>query len=415
MAKRKSKIKTIDLFAGCGGLMDGFEQSGHYKTVAAVEWEKAPSINLARRLTDKWKYKNANDMVLRFDIQRTDELFAGWQDDEEYGTSQGLDKLVEAAKGIDVIIGGPPCQAYSIAGRVRDENGMRLDYRNYLFESYLNVVNKYKPKVFIFENVPGILTAKPGDRMIIDVIKEQFKNAGYTLLSDLGKAVIDFTEYGVPQNRSRIIIFGVRSDFYGLDVASEMVARFYYEFLPKYKVSKKMTVREAIGDLPKLTPLDSDMMYDGRKLSHSLPQPFVHNHVARWQSQRDIGIFKILTEDIESGRNEYISTESLKQLYTEKTGKKSNVHKYHVIRWDAPSNLIPAHLYKDGLRHIHPDSKQLRTITVREAARLQCFDDDYVFYGSSGDAYKMIGNAVPPKFAKCCANAVFDILNEYGF
>ena len=103
-------------------------------------------------------------------------------------------------------------------------------------------------------------------------------------------------------------------------------------------------------------------------------------------------------------------TESLKKLYTEVTGRKSNVHKYHVIRWDEPSNLIPAHLYKDGLRHIHPDSAQLRTITVREAARLQTFDDDYVFYGSTGDAYKMIGNAVPPRFSKCLADAVYEVL-----
>ena len=79
------------------------------------------------------------------------------------------------------------------------------------------------------------------------------------------------------------------------------------------------------------------------------------NHIARWQSPRDIGIFELLTKDIESGKNEYVSTEALKKLYTEKTGKVSNVHKYHVIRWDEQSNLIPAHLFKDGLRHIHPD------------------------------------------------------------
>ena len=95
------------------------------------------------------------------------------------------------------------------------------------------------------------------------------------------------------------------------------------------------------------------------------------------------------------------------------TGKTSNVHKYHVLRWDEPSNLIPAHLYKDGLRHIHPDSKQQRTLTVREAARLQTFADDYVFEGSNMDLYKMIGNAVPPLFAKCCARAVNDILCRY--
>ena len=127
-----------------------------------------------------------------------------------------------------------------------------------------------------------------------------------------------------------------------------------------------------------------------------------------------MGIFKLLTEDIESGRNEYVSIESLKNLYTERTGKTSNVHKYHVIRWDEPSNLIPAHLYKDGLRHIHPDSSQCRSITVREAARLQTFDDDYIFDGSNVEVYKMIGNAVPPKFAKKLADAVADLIHDYG-
>lgn len=410
----KKKLRSIDLFAGCGGLMDGFEQAGLYKTIAAVEWEKAPCDNLAIRLKTKWKYRDADKRVLHFDIQRAEELFVGWENDEQYGSSSGLDSLINKARGIDIIIGGPPCQAYSLAGRVRDKNGMKDDYRNYLFESYLKVVNRYQPKAFIFENVPGILSARPDNRPIIDVIRESFRKAGYYLLEDLSQAIIDFTEYGVPQNRSRVIIFCVRIETFGTNVAKEMVTRFYTEFLPKYKVQQKMTVREAIGDLPPLFPLESEMKYGGKRLSHSLPSPMVANHIARWQSKRDIGIFKLLTEDIESGRNEYISTVALKQLYTEKTGKTSNVHKYHVIQWDTQSNLIPAHLFKDGLRHIHPDSKQLRTITVREAARLQTFPDDYIFYGSNAETYKMIGNAVPPKFAKCCAQAVYDVLSQYG-
>ena len=205
---KNKKIKSIDLFAGCGGLMDGFEQSGYYDTVAAVEWEKAPCKNLENRLKSKWEYKDAEQRVLRFDIQRTEELFSGWVNDPDYGSSVGLDKLINNVGGIDVIIGGPPCQAYSIAGRVRDENGMKDDYRNYLFESYISVLERYKPKAFIFENVPGILSAKPGDRPIIEIIKECFDRAGYCLLSDLKEAIIDFTEFGVPQNRKRIIIFG---------------------------------------------------------------------------------------------------------------------------------------------------------------------------------------------------------------
>ena len=408
-----NKIRSIDLFAGCGGLMDGFEQSGFFDTVAAVEWEKAPCRNLENRLKTKWRYLDASERVLRFDIQRTEELFSGWNDDVEYGNSVGLDKLINAAGGIDVIIGGPPCQAYSIAGRVRDEFGMKNDYRNYLFESYIKVLKRYKPKAFVFENVPGILSAKPGDRPIIEVIQQAFNEAGYLLLTNLSEAVIDFTDYGVPQNRKRIIIFGVNKKVFG-EKSRDAVRYFYMEALPKYKTDKKKTVFEAIGDLPKLYPVNEDIRVNGTRTRHTLPNIEVPNHVARWQSDRDIGIFKLLTEDIESGRNEYTSTEALKRLYTEKTGKISNVHKYHVIRWNEPSNLIPAHLYKDGLRHIHPDSKQQRTLTVREAARLQTFPDDYIFVGSNMELYKMIGNAVPPLFAECCAKAVVDTLSVFG-
>lgn len=409
-----NKFKSIDLFAGCGGLMDGFEQTGFYDTLAVVEWEKAPCRNIKKRLEDKWQYKDADTRVLNFDIQRTDELFNGWTNDKNYGSHIGLDSIVNKNNGIDLIIGGPPCQAYSIAGRVRDENGMRNDYRNYLFESYLKVVERYKPKVFVFENVPGILSAKPNGRNIIETIQESFNNAGYQVLDSLKNAIIDFTDYGVPQNRKRIIIFAIRKDIYGDNNSLELVKKFYLKYLPKYKVSKKTTVRDAIGDLPKLYPLKQDEKYDGKRISNSLPEPFIPNHIARWHSERDRKIFKLLTEDIEKKQFKYISIEALKELYTEYTGHKSNIHKYHVIRWDEPSNLIPAHLYKDGLRHIHPDSKQLRTITVREAARLQTFPDDYIFYGSNTELYKMIGNAVPPLFAKYLALAVKDFLENEG-
>ena len=231
-------------------------------------------------------------------------------------------------------------------------------------------------------------------------------------MGDLKEAIINCADYGVPQNRKRVIIFGLDKNRYG-DSCDEIIKKFYDEILPKYKVLKKSTVRDAIGNLPKLLPLDHDIKYNGMKTRYALPEPFVENHVARWQSDRDIDIFKLLCDDIDSGENKYTSTEALKALYTEKTGKKSNVHKYHVLRWDEPSNLIPAHLYKDGLRHIHPDAEQQRTLTVREAARLQSFSDDYHFLGSNMDTYKMIGNAVPPLFAKCCANALFEVLMLY--
>lgn len=404
-------LNTIDLFVGCGGLSEGFEQSRKYKMIGAVEWEPSPVKELRNHLKNRWGIQDSEERVLQFDIQRTEELFNGWKD-KKFGESKGLDALV-GNRQLDVIIGGPPCQAYSVAGRIRDEHGMREDYRNYLFESYLKVVQHYKPRVFVFENVPGILSAKPGDGSvrIIDLIQKAFADAGYAVLPDLSNAIIDMTEYGVPQNRKRIIILGVSKEHYG-DKAEAMVEKFYSSYLPEYKIEKKATVRDAIGDLPKLRPLDEPISYFGRKLSHSVSDPLINGHISRFHNKRDIELFKFLEEDIASGRMKYTSAKSLKTLYTKLTGKTSNVHKYYVLRWDEPSNLIPAHLFKDGLRHIHPDPEQARTITVREAARLQTFPDDYYFNCSQTDAFKMIGNAVPPLFAKKVANAIYHLIQE---
>lgn len=191
-----------------------------------------------------------------------------------------------------------------------------------------------------------------------------------------------------------------------------LLTKFYNDVLPQKKVQRAVTVKEAIGDLPKLLPLIEPVKISGKTYSHSFaPKNFkIKNHTPRFSSLRDIEIFKILTNDIELGHNKYASTEALKNLYTRFTGKKSNIHKYHVIRWDEPSNTIPAHLYKDGLRHIHPDPKQARTITVREAARLQTFPDDYEFITNTAVDYKMIGNAVPPLFAKLLADSIYGLL-----
>ena len=405
-------VNTIDLFAGCGGLTEGFKQTGHYNTIACVEWDKAPCDTLRYNLKHKWKYEDSEKRVIRFDIQRTNELINGWND-HEYGKSEGLDSLVKKYGGkVDLIIGGPPCQAYSVAGRIRDKDGMKNDYRNYLFENYIEIVKHYRPKAFVFENVPGILSARPGngERLIIDVIKDKFREAGYVILSDLNKAIIDFTKYGVPQKRSRIIILALRSDCF--NNADNLLCDFYNKVLPSKMVNKTATVRDAISDLPSLIPLNEPIKIDGKTYSHTFaPDSFtVKNHIPRFSSSRDIEIFKLLASDIESGANQYITTEALKQLYTKVTGKESNIHKYHVIRWDEPSNTIPAHLYKDGLRHIHPDSKQARTITVREAARLQTFPDDYEFITGTAIDYKMIGNAVPPLFSRLLAESVFELL-----
>lgn len=398
--KNLKQYNVIDLFAGCGGLTDGFEQTKHFNTVACVEWDEYAIQNLKKRLKDKWHYKNVDDFVLRFDIQQTDKLFKGWSNDDKYGSSVGLDKLISGQ--VDVIIGGPPCQAYSMAGRIQDKNNMKLDYRNYLFESYLSVVEKYKPKLIIFENVQGILSACPDGEKITSKIQKAFKKAGYHILSDLKNALFDVADFGVPQHRKRVIIFGIRSDMYKR--FDKLLNEFYEVYMPAHKVKKFQTVRDAIGDLPKLLPI-----HGTAKIAYTEDTNFF-NHKARYQSDRDKNIFKLLTQDIENGTNKYSDISSLKKLYTKITGKESNIHKYNVLKWNEPSNTIPAHLCKDGLRHIHPDSTQARTITVREAARLQSFDDDFEFIGPQTEQFKMIGNAVPPKFARVLADVVYEIL-----
>ncbi|MDD5005051.1 MAG: DNA cytosine methyltransferase [Candidatus Omnitrophica bacterium] len=408
-----AKYKIIDLFAGCGGLCDGFEQTGFFYQVACVEWEKAPRDTLVRRLEDRWGYADAQYRVARFDIQRTDELFRGWTKDSVYGDGVGLDKLVAKSGHIDLIVGGPPCQAYSIAGRIRDENGMQNDYRNYLFECYLKVVDRYKPKAFVFENVTGILSARPHGINIIERIRQTFLDHGYELINNISNnAIVDLVHFGVPQKRSRVILLGLnRSKFTG--DRQKALSEFYNDILPAYRSDKVSTVRDAIGNLPALRPVKGSYKVNNRLYSHKPDSTDILNHYPRYHNSRDRKIFYELAADLDSGKNHYVSVEAIKQLYAERTGRTSSVHKYYVLRRNEPSNTIPAHLYKDGLRHVHYDPKQARSITVREAARLQTFDDDFEFLGSMGDQYKMIGNAVPPLFSKRLGYAVKDLLHKY--
>jgi DNA (cytosine-5)-methyltransferase 1 len=402
-------LRVIDLFAGCGGLTEGF-LSDRFEIVAHVEWDRHATHVLKQRL-NQVKPNHHDGSVMRFDIQRTEEMIFGFEDDEEFGSHPGLDHLVNK-QPIDVVIGGPPCQAYSIAGRIRDENGMQDDYRNYLFESFVKVLECYKPKAFIFENVVGMLSAAPGGTPIVERIRKAFDGAGYRTISDYNQAVFDMSEYGVPQRRRRVIIVGLREDSF--DDVEVMLKTFHSRdeddcMIPKHHM---VTIRDAIGDLPKLFPLKKHIRIKGRKISHQGVTNGVTQHESRFHNSRDIETFRMLTEDLLDGTNLYNSIDAIKSLYTERTGKSANVHKYHVIRPEQPGNTIPAHLYKDGLRHIHWDPAQCRTITVREAACIQGFPRDFEYPVAMGAAYKMIGNAVPPTFAKLLAEGLFQLLSE---
>lgn len=406
MKRLKKRLNTIELFAGAGGLLDGFEQTNNYNLIAAVEWLKPQVRTLINRLKTSYSISDAEDKVLNFDIQRTKELLEGWDEDENFGSSSGLNSLVANSK-IDIISGGPPCQAYSLAGRVQDKNGMKEDYRNFLFESYIKIVDYYKPKIIVFENVEGILSAIPTGEKITNLIRKGFDKIGYEIVNDLRKyALLDLSEFGVPQKRKRVIIIGIRRDNTKINY-QEILHDFYKNILAKEKVTTIRTVKDAIADLPPIYPLKEPT---GRQAYQNNSE--INGHKVRFHNLRDQEIFYELAKDIQDKEYKYTNADSLINLYFQKTGKKTNIHKYHVLRWNEPSNTIPAHLKKDGLRHIHPDPEQKRTITVREAARLQTFDDNFIFNESQIANFEMIGNAVPPLFARKLGTALPELIEN---
>ena len=410
------KYTCIDLFAGAGGLSEGFLQSGCFEFLAHVEWEKPMVDTLRNNLVKRWGYseEEAKERVIRFDIQKTDELMKGsWTDEtiSTYGSDnaekvikEGIDGLL-GNKKVDIIIGGPPCQAYSIAGRAQDPNSMKDDYRNYLFESFVKVVDHYRPKMFVFENVPGILSAAPGDRLVIERIYEAFEKVGYEIRkpNDMKKSIYSAADFMVPQERRRVIIIGVEKK------SNHSVEEFYQSLDSMKSNEPKRTVRDAIGNMPKFKPLDKPYKEGNRNISHEqIGNEIISLHKARYNNLRDINVFKVW---IEKSMNNASTQEKL-EFYHKVTGKTSNHNKYRSLEWDKPSPTIVSHLYKDGLMFIHPDVKQLRSITIREAALLQSFPMDFEFIGSDAYCFKMIGNAVPVLFAKNIALSINKILEN---
>ena len=177
-----------------------------------------------------------------------------------------------------------------------------------------------------------------------------------------------------------------------------------------------MGLKSFSGDFPVLKDISIAKNYLNdeelkSRIGYSKPECHTTWHRARHHSLRDVEIYRMLANDIQSGRNEYVDSKSLSDLYEEKVGAKSPIHRYHVLRADEPSTTIISHLDRDGNRFIHYDPEQGRDITPREAARIQSFDDDFDFIGNQTDTYIMIGNAVPPLLAKCVGLAVSEVLD----
>lgn len=407
------KYTFIDLFAGCGGLSEGFMESRHFKGLAHIEWEYPMVQTLRTRLITKWHESDeqAQKRVILFDIQRTDELLNGnWTQETKdlyakYNSleaQKGLKHLING-DSVDLIIGGPPCQAYSIHGRATDKNSMQDDYRNYLFESFVKVVDEIKPKAFIFENVTGMLSAKPGGKPVVERIYKAVSEIGYTILEPqkFKDAVYNAYDFSVPQNRERVILCGVKNGS-GLSIAD------FYNALPNSKSSKHLTVRDAIGGLPPIFPLKKIEKVKGRNVSHYATDESDPFHLPRHCSSRDIQVFR---DWIANDMNKCSQQEAI-DFYKKVTGKETLYRKYRNLEWDKPSPTIVAHLQKDGFMFIHPDIEQARFITIREAALLMSFPKDFEFVGNRAYCYKMIGNAVPVNFAKAIADSIYKIISQ---
>ena len=299
-------MKTVDLFAGCGGLSIGFDKVG-FQTLGYLDWDNHCIETL------KTNFKKNSAVFMHGDIR-----------DIANGKNKNIDNFLAELKSnsVDGIIGGPPCQAYSIAGRVRDPNGMKNDYRNYLFESYAIFLKELKPLFFVFENVTGLLSAKPDGLPIVKNISRSFRELGYEIPNIDKNIVIDLANLGGAQKRKRVILFGVDSK--RVKNASQIIQQFYLNLKNQYEEPK--TVQDAIGDLPKLYPLDKPT----KRKSHAADEKDLL-HTSRFHNARDIKIFNILADDIKTKSFKYKSVESIKKLYEEHVGKKSKVHKYFVF------------------------------------------------------------------------------------
>ena len=399
----KKKYTFIDLFAGCGGLSEGFYRQG-FEALAHVEINHWACETLRARMK-YYGYKNIEKEVIEQDITADDIL----------------EKLDNAIKGrsVDIIIGGPPCQAYSTAGRVRDGKRMAADARNYLFESYVRILEYYKPKFFVFENVTGLLNAKVEGAPIFPKVIKALGNK-YKVLSDPQILVHNTADYGVPQLRKRVIIIGVRNDI-DKDVTQlyrDVVKSHWDPDMPENERKGKkrfVDVRQAIGDLPSVDPghdastPEFDYPCDNDFLKR-IGKPGIHpllDHIARTHNDLDRERFQVMIHN-------HWTFGQLRREKPQYEHEHARVfdNSYVVQWWDLPSKTILAHIHKDGFQFIHPDESQRRTFTVREAARIQSFPDDFEFKGSRGEKYKQIGNAVPPLFAEALAKSVRKNLDD---
>jgi len=395
------KYTFIDLFAGCGGLSEGFYKQG-FQGLTHVEYDHYACESLRTRMKH-YGYQENEISVLEKDITDKDII-------EQI-------ELEISGKSVDLLIGGPPCQSFSSLGRAKDDKGMQDDPRNYLFESYEKILNHFKPKIFVFENVTGLLSAKLGNEKTVNIILKKL-GKDYKLIKSPNDMVLNSCDYGVPQVRKRVILIGVRKniEINPTEIYNGIIKTHYNpNSSDEEKKGKKKyaTVKDAIYDLPAIKPGEGEKVFDHSISSwndylskiRSKKDTIILDHVSRTHNEKDRKRY------YEMSKNKWTFTDLLEKKPSLNHIKKRVFNNSYVVQfWDKPARTIIAHLYKDGNQFIHPDPKQERTITPREAARLQSFPDDFIFEGSRTQQYKQIGNAVPPLMAEAIAKSIKQVL-----
>lgn len=402
-------MNFIDLFSGAGGLSEGFIKAG-FNPIAHVEIDKKACDTLETRLVYH-KLKSEDKLLNYYNYiseKITREEFLNDFSNTKISNSVInipiggdnnkviFDKIEKLAKGkqIDLIVGGPPCQAYSLVGRARDKDGMKNDARNFLYKEYAKFLKKYRPKVFVFENVIGLITAEDGK--YFKNMRAYFKRVGYALDFTVQKS----EDFGVLQKRRRIILIGWKKG-----------TNFTY---PEFdKITEQYNVSQILSDLKTLKPGEQNNITKYSKPTTTYLEKFelrngvdfVTQHVARPHNERDLRIYKIAINKWlkKSERLKYPDLPT--ELKTHKN-EKSFVDRYKVVDINGLSHTMVAHIAKDGHHYIYPDNKQVRSLSVREAARIQSFPDDFFFEGGRSAAFRQIGNAVPPLMANEIAKKI---------
>ncbi len=410
-----SSLKYIDLFAGAGGLSEGFIREG-FQAIAHVEMDKDACDTLKTRLAYHYLAQNNKLSIykayLKNEITREvlcgnipEQIMESVINEEITGETlsgifNNIDKQSDGHK-VDLIIGGPPCQAYSLVGRSRDPNRMKGDKRNFLFRYYAEFLIKYKPKYFVFENVLGLLTA--GNKRYLNEMIQLFESIGYSVAEP---TVLNAEDYGVLQKRRRVIIMGKRGN-----------KKFHFPELQKVENIWQIK-KDLFYDLPYLNPGDEfNIVKYTKPINEYLRTTEIRNgidivtqHITRNHNKRDLEIYSIAIDKWVNEKTRLKYSDLPARLQTH-NNTEAFLDRFKVVDPIGHSHTMVAHISKDGHYYIYPDLKQIRSISVREAARIQSFPDDYFFEGGRTAAFKQIGNAVPPLMAQALAKTISQLLN----